>query len=100
MPTHNEKLLEINARIAEQLIDNNKCLDSGWKRADRYVLLSNRELFIELQPLMKQLEEELFEGAKNEKSQTEVSNRDTCKNDDTEGGNESTHSPWACSFSC
>lgn len=99
MPTHNDQLQEIHDTIAAQLQENEECLESGWKRSEQFVLLSNQEIFVRLQSMMSSLEQELFGDTHGQKTK-EVPDRNVSRSDNSKNGSETSKAPRVGDFSC
>lgn len=99
MPTHNEKLQQIHDTIAVRLQENQECLESGWKRAEQYVLLSNQEAFVQLQVMMASLEQELFGGTHGQETE-EIPDRNVSRSHNPEDGSKTSQAARVGDFSC
>ena len=99
MPKHNDQLQKIHDTIAAQLQENEECLESGWKRSEQFVLLSNQEMFVRLRSMMSTLEQELF-GDTHGQETKEVPDRDVSGSDNTKTRSEASKAPRVGDFSC
>ena len=100
MPTHNEQLQKIHDIIAAQLKENAECLDSGWKRSEQFVLLSNQEVFLQLQSMMSDLGQELFGDSDGQEQTQQVPDRNVSKSNNISDGENSIGTSWIGDFSC
>ena len=102
--TEYEKLLDkMHFTIGSTLMDNDFCrkgLGGIEPQPESEILRSNRRTYMELKVMMMRLERALY-GEKNyEEDETEISDRDTRKSNDTESGRETVRSPRVGNFSC
>ena len=102
--TEYEKLLDrMHFEIGSTLMDNNfsrKGIGGIGPQPESEILRANRRTYMNLKVMMMRLERALY-GEKNyEKTETEVSNRDTRKSNGTEGGRETVRASRVGNFSC
>lgn len=104
MMTEYEKLLDqMHFTIGSTLMDNDFCrkgLGGVIPQDEASILRSNRRTFVELKVMMMRLERALYGEKTYEEDETEISDRDTRKSNDTESGRETVRSPRVGNFSC
>ena len=102
--TEYEKLLDqMHFTIGSTLMDNDFCrkgLGGVIPQDEGSILRSNRRTFVELKVMMMRLERALYGEKTYEEDETEISDRDTRKSNDTESGRETVRSPRVGNFSC
>ena len=102
--TEYEKLLDkMHFTIGSTLMDNDfsrKGVGGVEPQPESEILRSNRRTFMELKVMMMRLERALYGEKTYEEDETEISDRDTRKSNDTEGGRETVRASRVGNFSC
>ena len=102
--TEYEKLLDkMHFAIGSTLMDNNfsrQGIGGIEPLPESEILRSNRRTFMELKVMMMRLERALYGDKTYEEDETEISDRNTRKSDDTESRKTSSRSPRVGDFSC
>lgn len=102
--TEYEKLLDrMHFEIGSTLMDNSFCRKGmgGIKpQSESKILRANRRTYMNLKVMMMRLERALYGEKTYEEDETEVSNRDTRKSNNTESGQPTSCGPRVGDFSC
>ena len=102
--TEYEKLLDkMHFAIGSTLMDNNfsrQGIGGIEPLPESEILRSNRRTYMELKVMMMRLERALYGDKTYEKDDSQVSDRNTRKSNDTESGRETVRSPRVGNFSC
>ena len=102
--TEYEKLLDkMHFEIGSTLMDNDmarKGVGGILPQSEPSILRSNRRTYMNLKVMMLRLERALYGEQHYEKDETEVSDRDTSKSNDTESARTTSRSPRVGDFSC
>jgi len=102
--TEYEKLLDkMHFTIGSNLMDNNICrqeVGNIERLPESEILRSSRRTFVELKVMMMRLERALYGGRPHEETETEISDRDTRKSDDSKSGQPTSCGPRVGDFSC
>ena len=104
MKKYEEILDRMHFEIGSTLMDNDfsrKGIGGIEPQPESEILRSNRRTYMNLKVMMMRLERALFgENKKYEEDETEISDRDTRKSNDTESGRETIRAPRVGNFSC
>lgn len=104
MKKYEEILDRMHFEIGSTLMDNNfsrKGVGGIEPQPESEILRSNRRTYMNLKVMMMRLERALFgENKKYEEDETEISNRDTRKSNDTENRRETVRASRVGDFSC
>lgn len=98
-----EKLLDkMHFIIGSTLIDNRICRTGsrGPTYTEEEILRSTKKTYMELKVMMMRLERELFERINYEEDETEISDRNTRKSNNTQTRPSTPYSPRVGDFSC
>ena len=102
--TEYEKLLDrMHFEIGSTLMDNSfsrKGIGGIEPQPESELLRANRRTYMNLKVMMMRLERALYGDKNYEEDETEVSDRDTRKSNDTESGRETIRAPRVGNFSC
>ena len=102
--TEYEKLLDrMHFEIGSTLMDNSfsrKGIGGIEPQPESEILRANRRTYMNLKVMMMRLERALYGDKNYEEDETEVSDRDTRKSNDTESGRETVRAPRVGNFSC
>lgn len=102
--TEYEKLLDrMHFEIGSTLMDNDfsrKGLGGIKPQSESQILRANRRTYMNLKVMMIRLERALYGDRTYEEDETEISDRNTRKSDDTESRRETVRSPRVGDFSC
>ena len=102
--TEYEKLLDrMHFEIGSTLMDNSfsrKGIGGIEPQPESEILRANRRTYMNLKVMMMRLERALYGDKNYEEDETEVSDRDTRKSNDTESGRETIRAPRVGDFSC
>ena len=102
--TEYEKLLDrMHFEIGSTLMDNNlarKGLGGLIPQDEPSILRSNRRTYMNLKVMMLRLERALYGDQTYEEAETEISNRDTRKSDNSKSGQPTSRGPRVGDFSC
>ena len=103
MKKYEEILDRMHFEIGSTLMDNDfsrKGVGGIEPQPESEILRSNRRTYMNLKVMMMRLERELFGEKKYEEDETEISDRDTRKSNDTESGQSASCGPRVGDFSC
>lgn len=104
MKKYEEILDRMHFEIGSTLMDNDfsrKGIGGIEPQSESEILRSNRRTYMNLKVMMIRLERALFgENKKYEEDETEISDRDTRKSDNTESGQSASRGPRVGDFSC
>jgi len=104
MKKYEEILDRMHFEIGSTLMDNDfsrKGIGGIEPQSESEILRSNRRTYMNLKVMMIRLERALFgENKKYEEDETEISDRDTRKSNDTESGRKTARSSRVGNFSC
>ena len=102
--TEYEKLLDrMHFEIGSTLMDNNLArqgLGGIIPQDEPSILRSNRRTYMNLKVMMLRLERALYGDQTYEEAETEISNRDTRKSDNSKSGQPTSRGPRVGDFSC
>ena len=102
--TEYEKLLDrMHFEIGSTLMDNSfsrKGIGGIEPQPESEILRANRRTYMNLKVMMMRLERALYGDKNYEEDETEISDRDTRKSNDTESGRETVRAPRVGNFSC
>ena len=102
--TEYEKLLDrMHFEIGSTLMDNSfsrKGIGGIEPQPESEILRANRRTYMNLKVMMMRLERALYGDKTYEEDETEVSDRDTRKSNDTESGRETVRASRVGNFSC
>ena len=103
MKRYEQILDRMHFEIGSTLMDNDfsrKGIGGIEPQPESEILRSSQRTYMNLKVMMMRLERELFGGKKYEKDETEISDRDTSKNKDTEIRQTSNRDPRGGDFPC